>query len=134
MRTVRTLIPVLAGVAAVALVAGCAGDDAPVQPAAAQEAETGATRATVTARGVGEVTGVPDVLTIQIGVETRADTAAAALDDNNGRTQAVLDLLKQEGVAEADLQTADLSIWPTFNNNGTVITGYQVTNSVQVTL
>jgi uncharacterized protein len=96
MRTVRSLLPALAGLAAVALVAGCSGDSGGIRSAAAQESEP--SRATITARGVGTVTGVPDVLTIHIGVETRADTAAAALDDNNGRTQALLDLLKTEGV------------------------------------
>ena len=136
MRTARVL-PVLAGLTALALVAGCSGDDAPVRSAAAaqeDDAVPDADHPSITARGVGTVTGVPDVLTINVGVETRADTAAAALEDNNGRTQAVLDLLKREGVAEADLQTADLSIYPTYNDTGTRITGYQVTNSVKVTL
>ena len=137
MRTTRPIVPVLvAGLAAVALAAGCSGDDATGRPAAAEEADPApsADRPTITARGLGTVTGVPDVLTIAIGVETRAEQAADALADNNGRTQAVIDLLKAEGVAEADLQTADLSIFPTYTSNGTRITGYQVTNSLRVTL
>ena len=131
MRIVRFLVPL----AAVALVAGCSGDDAPVRPAGAQEADTPPSDLpTITARGVGRVTGVPDVLTISIGVETRAEEAAVALEENNTKTQALLDLLKGEGVAEADLQTENLSISPTYNDNGSRITGYQVTNSLRVTL
>jgi uncharacterized protein YggE len=88
----------------------------------------------IVVKAVGKVSGTPDTVTIQIGVQTTASTAGAALDANNAKANAVISMLKQKGVADADLQTSGLSISPTYSDNGNSITGYQVTNSLTVTL
>jgi len=87
-------------------------------------------RRTITAQGAGTITGTPDLVTIVLGVDTRSTSANAALEDNNKRAQAVLDVLKTNGVAAADLQTSQLSINPSYDQEGKVITGYTVTNMV----
>ena len=74
------------------LLAGCAG------PAPGAPADT----PTVTTRGVGTVTGTPDTLTVVLAVATRAPQAAAALEDNNARATALLDVLRDRGVADDD--------------------------------
>lgn len=113
----RTVVAL--GVLAALLLAGCApgggggGDD---------------NRPSITAKGIGRVTGVPDVVVVTLGVETEAAQARQALSSNNERTNAVIDLLKQAGIAEEDLQTSQFSISPRYDFEGRSITGYVVTN------
>jgi uncharacterized protein len=116
-RRTATLLAVLG-----ALLAGCAATTTPAP------APPG-----ITTRGVGTVRGAPDTLTVVLGVQTRAATAAQALGDNSTRASALLDALRARGVADADLKTSNLSIQPTFDAQGTV-TGYEVTNDVTATL
>lgn len=87
----------------------------------------------ITAQGLGTVTGTPDTLRVTLGVQTQGPSAKAALDANNGKATALIDLLKGRGVAPADIQTSQLSINPTFNPNGR-ISGYEVTNMVTATV
>ena len=84
----------------------------------------------IAAVGTGKVTAPPDLLTLVIGVETRATSSDAALKDNANRANALIDTLKRHGVAAKDIATSQLSISPTYDNNGQHITGYQVSNLV----
>jgi uncharacterized protein YggE len=88
----------------------------------------------ITVQAVGTVSGTPNTVTIDVGVQTQATSASKALEDNNSRTNAVIAVLKGKGVKPADMQTSGLSVSPTYDSNGNVITGYQVTNSLTVTL
>ncbi len=88
----------------------------------------------ITAQGTGTITGTPDVVTIVIGVQTQSASAKTALDDNNQRATDVIGVLKDSGVAPADLQTSQLSINPSYDEKGQQITGYQVTNMVTAKL
>ncbi len=90
-------------------------------------------RTSITAEGIGEVTGTPDVVAIDLGVATNAASAGAALDDNNKRAAAVIAVLKKNGVAATDLQTDQLSIDANYNGKNQ-ITGYQVTNMITAKL
>jgi uncharacterized protein YggE len=122
-------LPVLAAVAGVLLLAGCASGSTPELGRAAAQNGT----ASITTRGVGTVAGTPDTLTVVVGVQTRAASAADALGDNNARTTGLLDVLRGRGVAANDLRTSGLQILPTFENDGR-ISGYEVTNEVTATL
>jgi uncharacterized protein YggE len=115
------------GLAAVAL-AGCSGGS---EPAASTSA--GST-AGITTRGLGTVTRTPDTVTIVIGVQTRAQSAKAALDANTDKATALINVLKSKGVAPADLQTSQLSVNPTSDPATGRITGYEVTNQVTAKL
>jgi uncharacterized protein YggE len=115
------------GLAAVAL-AGCSGGS---EPAASTSA--GST-AGITTRGLGTVTRTPDTVTIVIGVQTRAQSAKAALDANTDKATALINVLKSKGVAPADLQTSQLSVNPTSDSATGRITGYEVTNQVTAKL
>jgi len=119
-----TRIAVLAGVL---LLAGCASGTTPELGRAAPD------RTSITTRGVGTVAGTPDTLTVVLGVQTRAASAADALADNNTRAGGLLDVLRGRGVADKDLRTSGLSISPTFEADGR-ISGYEVTNEVTATL
>jgi uncharacterized protein len=84
--------------------------------------------------GSGEVKVEPDIATVQIGVETTAATSQAALQQNNSQAAAMIDQLKALGVAEVDIQTSGISIYPTYDETGSKVTGYAVSNSVSVTI
>jgi uncharacterized protein YggE len=124
----KRLAPV--ALAGVLVLTGCASGSTPElgRPSSAQN-----DTASITTRGVGTVTGTPDTLTVVLGVQTRAATAADALADNNARATGLLDVLRSRGVAAADLRTSGLQIFPTFENDGR-ISGYEVTNEVTATL
>jgi uncharacterized protein YggE len=123
---------VAAVVAVVALVASVGFGTAPT-PAAAQ-ATTAAPVRTISVAGHGAVAGTPDMAQVQIGVVTTAKTADAALAQNSTQTKAMLDKLKALKIDAKDLQTAGISIYPTYDSSGTTITGYQVSNTVTVTI
>ncbi|HEX8096323.1 SIMPL domain-containing protein [Jatrophihabitans sp.] len=117
-------------------------DAAPMSGAAAVKAGLPMTAAaplsvdahTLTTRGMGKASGTPDTLTIMIGVSTQGSSAKAALDTNNAKANALIDLLRGRGVAAKDLQTRQLSINPTYHDKSGTISGYQVDNMVQATL
>lgn len=120
-----------AGIALLALVlAGCTG---PAAEAAVGGPEAAAA-AGITAVGVGTVRGNPDTLTLTLGVQTRAASAGDALAANTAAATALIDTLKGRGVADADLQTSQVSIGPTFEPESGAIGGYEVTNQLTVTL
>ena len=96
---------------------------------------------TLEVAGSGSAAAAPDMAIIGFGVVSEAETARAALDQNNAAMRKVLDELAQAGIAEKDVQTANFNIQPRYHypkrkNNGEqpppVITGYQVSNQVTV--
>lgn len=88
----------------------------------------------ISVTATGTATGTPDTLTVQFGVQTQAKTAGAALTANNTKATALIAAITKQGVAKKDLATSDLAIYPTYSDNGSTITGYQVTNTVTATL
>jgi uncharacterized protein YggE len=86
-------------------------------------------RRTITGTATGKIEGVPDTLTVTLGVESRAGTAQAALAQNADRATRVINALKAAGVAPADLQTEQLSLNPSYGKQFQ-ITGYAVSNIV----
>jgi len=88
----------------------------------------------ITARGQGSITGAPDTVTVVLGVQTQGPSAKGALDANTQQATALIDMLKSRGVAEADLQTSQLSVNPSYNPANGRISGYEVTNQVTATL
>jgi uncharacterized protein len=84
--------------------------------------------------GIGSATGTPDLLTVTIGVETAADTVDAALQDATTAARRVLEAVRGEGVAEDDVQTVNVSIYPSYDQNGQQITGYVARHDLQIIL
>lgn len=92
---------------------------------------------TIVVAGTGEAAAAPDLLTLSIGVETEADTAADALRRNNAQMQAAIDRLKKRGVAEKDMQTSNLSVNPRYDyeeRRAPRIIGYTASNMLNVRL
>ena len=88
----------------------------------------------ITARGQGSITGAPDTVTVVLGVQTQGPSAKGALDANTQQATALINMLKGRGVAEADLQTSQLSVNPSYNPANGRISGYEVINQVTATL
>ncbi len=87
----------------------------------------------ITVDASGQASATPDILTMDIGVTVSDATAALALTDANGRAAALTAALKASGVTPAGIQSTDFSISPTTDLSG-AITGYQVSNTLLVTL
>lgn len=88
---------------------------------------------TISVTGSGTVQGVPDTVSFQIGVQTVATSAASALSANNARVGELEDSLLAHGVKREDMQTSGLNVYANTNNQG-AITGFTVTNDVNVTM
>src|SRR5688500_19936144 len=80
-----------------------------------------------------EVKVAPDRATIQISVQTRAATAAAAATENATKVQAVLSALRALGLTNDQLSTMTFNVHPDdVDREGRepTITGYNVTNTI----
>jgi hypothetical protein len=92
--------------------------------------------------GHGEVTAAPDTAYVTSGVTSQGASAKDALAANTTDMAALIGVLKDAGVAEADIQTSGFGVNPIYvysdtrDQNGyqqpPKIQGYTVTNSVTV--
>ena len=97
---------------------------------------------TIEVEGTGRVAAPPDVADVQVGVVTQGATAREALAANNASMTALFEVLRRGGVADRDIQTVLLDVSPRYAETPTPtppgwepkIIGYEVTNSVQVTV
>lgn len=80
-----------------------------------------------------EVKVSPDRATIQISVQTRAATAAAAGAQNATKLQAVLAALRKLGLTNDQLSTVNYNVYPDYRHQEgkePEIIGYNVTNTI----
>ena len=96
---------------------------------------------TISVSGTGRVQATPDQATIVIGVETKSDTASAAMSDNNTSMQALISALTASGISRQNIQTQNLQLYPRYQQNQPAnqqaapqIIGYTAVNTVQVTV
>lgn len=93
----------------------------------------------VTVVGQAEIRAAPDIARLQSGVTTDAETAAEAVRENSQAVQAMLDALREAGIAARDLQTSGFSVQPRYvhprdGNGEPRLVGYRVGNTVSVTI
>ncbi|HTW10942.1 MAG TPA: SIMPL domain-containing protein [Acidimicrobiales bacterium] len=89
---------------------------------------------TVSVEGYGTVNGVPNQAVLSLGIQTQDASAVAAMRSNAVKASAVVKMLEAAGVPATDLQTSGLQVQPNYNNSGTVITSYGVSNTITVTI
>lgn len=76
----------------------------------------------------------PDIAKIVYGVYSQASDAETCQTQNNTDLQHVIDVLKEQGVAETSIQTSSYGMNPTYDwQSGKTITGYEMTTQVTVT-
>ena len=86
----------------------------------------------VTVVGSGQVQGVPDTLTADVGIEFSAPDVTAAMDKTNARQQAVINALAGAGVDRKDISTTDVNLQPQYDSSSGALTGYRADNSIRV--
>ena len=109
-----------------------------VLPAKAEQQEP-YPRIVVSGQGSADI--APDMAVLQLTVTREAETARAALDANSAAMAEVLKALRDEGIAERDLQTQGFAIQPRYHHpaprssgdrDSPRIIGYTVRNSLSV--
>jgi uncharacterized protein YggE len=93
----------------------------------------------IVVNATGEVRVSPDKATINIGVESRATTAAAAAAQNSQKQRAVIEAIKARGVPAEQISTSNFSVIPEtrYDREGQAaprVLSYRVVNSVTVEL
>lgn len=93
---------------------------------------------TISVSGTGTVLISPDVADLRIGVVSEAATVGDARDTAAQAMNGIISALKGLHIADADIQTATLSLNPVYdyrsNESRPHITGYSLTNVVAVTI
>lgn len=83
--------------------------------------------------GTATIKRAPDIATAYIGVQTISKEVEAAVAENNEKSSAVIEALRQQGVAEEDIQTSFFNISPQRDyNKPNEIIGFQVDNTISV--
>ena len=78
----------------------------------------------IVASGAGRASAAPDLATLRLGVESIANTVSEARTEAAGAMNAVIASVKEQGVAEKDIQTGYFSIQPRY-------TGREVTRCIE---
>lgn len=93
---------------------------------------------TISVAGDGVVQVVPDMATLDLGVMTSGDTAAAAMAANNEALAAVVGRLVSAKVADRDMQTSNLTLYPNWvmtpDGSGQEVQGYVAQNQLRVNI
>ncbi len=92
---------------------------------------------TLSVTGSGKVTVVPDMATIQLGVQVERPTAKAARETAAAAMTKVVAAIRNLGIADKDIATANVSLGPTYDypqNATPKVRGYQLQNTVTVTV
>jgi len=117
----------LAGIILIAIIiVGLSGCDSISAPSSSKVSPGSQQTTGIWVTGEGEVTVVPDLAVLSLGVEAQADTVAQAQSEAS----------TAQGIESNDIQTQYFSIYPTRrwdpDTGEEELTGYQVTNMVTV--
>jgi uncharacterized protein YggE len=104
-----------------------------------QEITPDSVQRTLQVSGNGQVSAQPDVAVVSLGVQTEAEEAAAALNENSQKMQDLVDVLRQADVADADIQTQMVRLQPRYADKPDAqgqqeVVGYTASNVVEVRL
>ena len=108
----------------------------------AQTSVTIAETAPVVTLSVTEsVEAAPDIATVGTGVQTRAPTAQAAMQQNAAQTEKLIAALAKAGIAKKDIQTSGINLSAQYDYNnqdgqpqGPRFIGYEASNQLTVKL
>lgn len=107
-------------------------------PAMAAEVQIAATGPVVELTVTEAVEAEPDIVDVGAGVTTDAQSAVEAMQQNSQQMRAVVDRIKQLGIAENDIQTTGISLGAQYDydqqRQQQVFRGYRASNRVNVTL
>lgn len=93
---------------------------------------------TLLVTGQGEVIAQPDVSTITVQSTSRGKNASEAVNTNASQTQKLINALTRSGIAEKDIETLNVSVYPIYKdkinsqNATNNIIAYEATNSITI--
>jgi uncharacterized protein YggE len=83
--------------------------------------------------GTGKVSVKPDKADLTLSVEIQAKTAEAARNQAANAMDALIKAVKNQDVADKDIQTRSVSLYPTYSpDTANKIIGYQLSNQIAV--
>ena len=90
----------------------------------------------VNVAGNSQVKAVPDLVSVYFNIETSAETAKEAKDNNSEIFDKVLNTLIGLGFERKEITTENFNIYPEYNwqNGGQEITGYRATHNIKIEL
>ncbi len=62
--------------------------------------------------GTGKAVGVPNIATVNVGVETKGKDLAGAQTENSEKNNALIEKFKELGIPKEDLKTTNYSVYP----------------------
>lgn len=88
---------------------------------------------TATASGIGKTPASPDTAEMTFGASVRSEDSRTALEEASKLSAAINAAVKDAGVTEEDIQTANVSVYPEYSYEGDKpsVTGYRATVSVR---
>jgi uncharacterized protein YggE len=89
---------------------------------------------TIAVSASGKVTVVPDIARVSLGVTTTSATVKAARATAAAKMTNVINAVKALGIAEADIQTVGLNLYPQYANGSNRIRGYTISEQLQITI
>ena len=142
MKKIWLVIACVVALAAVVGLAGCNADNPAVYAAedlSNVEINVSSQQEGIWVNGNGKVYATPDIALLSLGIEVQEETVALAQASASEAMEKVMEALKNEGVAEEDIQTQQFNIrkvseWEVVYDEGEKeqIIGYRVTNIVTV--
>jgi uncharacterized protein YggE len=118
-----------------AVIAVAAGEARAQQPPILQQAES---LARIVVTGNGNIALAPDYAEFGCGASTKAKTAKEATNANSKIVAAIMAALRDSGVEQKDIQTAQFSLQPDYAasqpNTEPKLIGFSVSNRVSVTV
>lgn len=104
----------------------------------ASESTIQSAESTLSVSGTGSASAIPDVVDIQLGVDTAGMDPVEAGNQNSDKMNAIIAVLGEMGIAETDIQTVNYSMWveDVYNqdNQPTGAKRYRVTNQMNIRL
>jgi uncharacterized protein YggE len=89
----------------------------------------------ITLEAEAKVTATPDIAMTTIGMVATGETVTGAQEANTNVMNALIIKLKEQGIAEDDIQTTNYNIYPQYNyttDDGRILEGYEVSQNVTV--
>ena len=92
---------------------------------------------TINVMGEGKTYAIPDTASISFSVITIDEKSEVALNENNKKSDAVVNYLKEQGIEKENIQTVGLNVQPIYERDPDSwtemqIIHYQVTNRIEV--
>ncbi len=93
---------------------------------------------TISVSSEGSVKVKPDMVYINVGVQTENKSSKVAQQENTTKMNKVMQVLKELKIAEVDIKTSQYTIYPveTYSekDKSSNVTGYKVNNTLEVTI